>query len=74
MRTKITKKKFEQQLIERYGAEKLQASQYQEEGKLMTLYYEVLPEPDVIGSMVKHCATWMSGEGWEFDSKKEDDR
>ena len=64
-RVKIKKKDFEAHLREGYG-ERLEARGNRENGKSMTLYYEVLPEPDKHGLRTRHCATWKAGEGWEF--------
>jgi hypothetical protein len=68
---KTSKGKFQRDLIERHGFDNLSVATHREEKDVddfgapiyqkMTLYYVW----DV------HCATWMSGEGWEFEVTQE---
>ena len=79
-RIKISKKEFENHLIAKYAVNgaTLEAYVHDErcwdddgnEGfKRLTLYYQVdAPRGN------RHCATWMSGEGWEFKQYHDDGR
>ena len=59
---RITKRAFEAMLIGKYGFDNIVSSPYHEDNydgskpKKLTLYYHHIHG---------HCATWMSGEGWE---------
>ena len=67
---RLTKKAFEQILLAKY--DKVEANVTYENNHdgtsptRLTLYYEVLPEPDEHGIPTRHCGTWIGGECWEF--------
>ena len=70
-RKKISKKKFESILWDKYRQVEHEIhyehdDDYDAPPVRLTLYYEVLSEPDEMGLEERHCGTWMSGEGWEF--------
>ena len=70
-RKKMSKKKFEDVLYERYGVTDYEVSfehgdDPDDPPVRLTLYYEPLREVDQMGLDDRHCGTWMSGECWEF--------
>lgn len=70
-RKKMSKKKFEDVLYQRYGVTHYQVhhehgDDYDAPPVKLTLYYEPLSEPDEMGLEDRHCGTWMAGECWEF--------
>jgi hypothetical protein len=79
---KMTKGKFEMALCGKYS--KVESTIYYEQEPMvvdgvaeygapikLTLYYEVMPEPDEWGIVTRHCGTWTKGKCWEFLTKGE---
>ena len=70
-RKKLSKKKFEDVLYQRYGVTHYQVhhehgDDYDAPPVKLTLYYAPLSAPDEMGLEDRHCGTWMAGECWEF--------
>jgi hypothetical protein len=56
----MTKLEFEVKLAREFGFNNFYRSIIREEDNILNLYYR--------SSDSKHIATWMSGEGWIFES------